>query len=159
MYVSLVRPGRLFEAAQHGDWRPWLRLRGRGRRTAPSSQPTRAGCPWFYGVLKCSWGEISRRNRSTSSRCGRQLFAPIPSLRSCSAYRPAARRNRIRQMACAKDDNGSGTCVGYCRTLRLEARARVRSRSGTIINTKGAREGVTVGRNPKQGEIPSYITY
>ncbi|CAH0368810.1 unnamed protein product [Pelagomonas calceolata] len=68
--ISSFRPpqGRLFEAAQHGDWRPWLRLRGRGRRTAPSSQPMRAGCPWRPLQKMLTWGEISRRNRSTSSR-------------------------------------------------------------------------------------------
>ena len=30
------------------------------------------------------------------------VFAPIPSLRSCAAYRPAALRRRNRQAACAK---------------------------------------------------------
>ena len=43
--ISSFRPpqGRLFEAAQHGDWRPWLRLRGRGLPVATA----------FRGFMAC----------------------------------------------------------------------------------------------------------
>ena len=47
------------------------------------------------------------------------VFAPIPSLRSCAAYRPAALRRRNRQAACAKK------AIVYC-AFAFQVRAIVR---------------------------------
>ena len=68
-----------------------------------------------------------------------QLSAPILSLRSSAAYRPAGATFRNRQTACPKDDNGSGTCVGYCRTLRPRSSAREAGDSVVAVNQKLAR--------------------
>ena len=60
---------------RHSTQEPSLAaIAGSGPQDAPSSQPTRAGCPWrprfvvLWRAEMLSWGEISRRNRSTSSR-------------------------------------------------------------------------------------------
>ena len=49
------------------------------------------------------------------------VFAPIPSLRSCAAYRPAALRRRNRQAACAKkamDQAHAWGSPGHCDRIR-----------------------------------------
>ena len=105
----------------------------------PSKRPWRA--PRAPRDFFLRSGGCLRRYRSQWNALG-QLSAPIPSLRSYAAYRPAARCGINRQMACPRRDNGSGACVGYPRTLRARSCARKAGDSAVLCVAVGTVETV-----------------
>jgi len=114
-------------------WSPALWRTLSGPREAPREKLSLSrGCPRRY------WSQWNAQG---------QLSAPILSLRSSAAYRPAGATFRNRQTACPKDDNGSDTCVGYPRTLRPRSSAREAGDSVVLCVSGG-----TVSQSTKSTE-------
>ena len=86
------------------------------------------------------------------------VFAPIPSLRSCAAYRPAALRRRNRQAACAKkamDQAHAWGSPGHCDRIRalekLEIVSYCVSRWGPSRSRLKVPKPKTMGLEPQVG--------
>ena len=83
------------------------------------------------------------------------VFAPIPSLRSCAAYRPAALRRRNRQAACAKkamDQAHAWGSPGHCD--RIRALEKLEMVSCHVSRSGPSRGQVMALKRPNKGPQP-----